>query len=393
MIVSEHVGNGAASAPVEFGDEFYAVQVLASLLIDPDRPAAFWRDGCVRAGRMAEQLLDATAALHRIGVQGGTTVAVLMEGNRPELLVARYAAHLLGACVVHIRSMNPRTDSISFSASTQTALLLETGATVLVVDDEHVDRARQLLAACEGELALVTAGPAKAGIASLAQPREQEPMPAQPSPDGRAAVTFTSGSTGAPKALGLSFAVWNRLVRLMARDPRVPTGPPTRMLAVTPMSHAVAPMLDAALATGGSVVLHEEFQPTAVLGCIEWLRVTDTYLAVPYLYQLLDHPGLPGTDVSSLRRIVYSGTPAAPHRISAAVRAFGPSLVQVYGASETGGISCLTPADHLEPDLLGTVGRPFPWVALQIREPVTRVEVPRGAVGEVFVRSPTAMLG
>jgi fatty-acyl-CoA synthase len=165
------------------------------------------------------------------------------------------------------------------------------------------------------------------------------------------------------------------------------------LLSVTPISHTTAPMADAALSGGGAVVLHNGFAAGEVLHAVAAHRVTDVYLAVPHLYRLLDHPGIADADLSSLRRVVYSGTPAAPARIAAAVEIFGDRLVQVYGTTETGGITSLTPLDHREPELLGTAGRPFPWVSLEIREPAAGAEVARGQTGEVWVRSPTTMAG
>lgn len=369
--------------------EHYPLRILDAATAEPQRPIVFWRDGCVRGGQLAEAVRDAAAVLQRSGAGPGRAVALLMASNRPELLVARYAAHLLGSAVVHVRSMNPRTDAVAFDEDTQAGLLELTGAAVLVVDDEHVTRGRRLVAQRAGT-ALVTSGVTGAGP-SLQTPRRgrASPHPA-PARSALAAVTFTSGSTGGPKAIGQSFGAWNRLVGLLEG---VPATPPPRFLASTPMSHTVAPVIDAALAAGGSVVLHEGFDATAVLRCVEWLRVTDLYLAVPHLVRLLEHPGLATTDTDSLRRVVYSGTPASPGRVAQAFAAFGDVLVQVYGTGETGGITCLTGEDHREPVLHGTVGRPFPWVDVELRDPDSGAVVARPGVGEVHVRTPTAMEG
>lgn len=90
-----------------------------------------------------------------------------------------------------------------------------------------------------------------------------------------------------------------------------------------------------------------------MLRAFEAHGVTDTYLAVPHLYRLTellaDAPGHgqgPGPDpvgdaLWSLRRVVYSGTPAAPHRIAEALRVFGPVLVQLYGTTEAAWASAI----------------------------------------------------
>ncbi|MCE0446316.1 AMP-binding protein [Streptomyces tricolor] len=77
------------------------------------------------------------------------------------------------------------------------------------------------------------------------------------------------------------------------------------------------------LLRGGSVVLRHGFEPGDVLAAIQRERITHTWLLPPLLYQLLDHPDLPRTDLSSLRRISYGGTAASPAR-SAGGRGAGP---------------------------------------------------------------------
>jgi fatty-acyl-CoA synthase len=214
-----------------------------------------------------------------------------------------------------------------------------------------------------------------------------EPPPYQP--DDLALVDFTSGSTSLPQLVCQSFRTRQALIdRLTASA----TGPAT-LLSVTPISHTTAPMVDATLAGGGIVVLHRGFDAQDVLDAVRELGITDIYLAVPHLYALLDHPTIADADVAGLRRVIYSGTPAATARIARAVEVFGDALTQVYGTTETGGISSLTDWDHREPELLGSVGRPFPWVDVRLCSPGSEVEVERGQAGEVHVRSDTVMTG
>ncbi|EFL19620.1 LOW QUALITY PROTEIN: AMP-dependent synthetase and ligase, partial [Streptomyces sp. C] len=112
--------------------------------------------------------------------------------------------------------------------------------------------------------------------------------------DRAAVVTYTSGSTGRPKGVRQPLAAWSALVlddaaQLAAEKPV--------MLVVTPLSHAAGPMADAVLCAGGTLVLHERFEAPAVLDAVAAYGVTRTYLAVPHLYALLDHPGLPACDL------------------------------------------------------------------------------------------------
>lgn len=344
----------------------------APTLLAPDR---------VLTGREVVARVRATAAaLATHGVGAGRVVALLSGPNDPDVVVARHAARLVGATVVHLRSMNPRTDEEEFAVEAQLDVLDRTGADVLVTDAASAPRAGELRTHRPHLLVVTTTD--DAGSAPVPDPWANDP-------EDCAVVDVTSGTTGAPRLVRQSHHSRERLVGRLADD----LGPvPTRLLSVTPVTHTTAPMLDAVLLRGGSVVLHRGFDADAVLDAVE-SGVTDLYLAVPHLCALLDHPRTAGARLTGLRRVVYSGTPAATHRVAAARAVFGDAVVQVYGTTETGGISALTPEDHDEPLLQGTVGRPFPWVQVEIRDPETGEPVPRTHAGAVWVRSETTADG
>ena len=380
--------------------EHYARRILHALSRNPDRVVLRWREDAVTGAGMAASVHTAAKALDGLGVGRGSTVAILTETNHPAMLIVRYAAHLLGAGIVFIRSHNPRSDAVELPREIQAGMLRECGARFLVCDGAHLARARELARDLRGELLLAGFGIGGADLgARLDDPPElrsgpapgEAPACAPYEPGDRAVVTHTSGSTGKPKSIDQSFRTWNAIVGAFpgSSDP----GRPSRILAVLPLSHTVGSMVDAVLAEGGSVVLHEGFDAAAVLDAFARERITDAYVAVPHLYRLTELARSGGADLSSLRRLVYSGTPASPRRIAEAHRTLGDSLVQLYGSTEAGGISSLTSPDHCEPELLPTVGRPFPWVRMRILDPETGAEVPRGRPGEVCVASPTVMDG
>ncbi|WP_445271344.1 AMP-binding protein, partial [Streptomyces sp. DSM 41634] len=125
------------------------------------------------------------------------------------------------------------------------------------------------------------------------------------------------------------------------------------------------------LASGGSVVLRDGFDPGDVLRCVERYRITRMLLSPPQLYLLMDHPEVDSTDLSSLTMVTYVGSPASPERLGVAVMVFGDVLIQVYATSEAGSVSMLSPAEHLDPRLRVTVGRPMPdWVRITDPDPV-----------------------
>ncbi|MFF9485633.1 class I adenylate-forming enzyme family protein [Streptomyces sp. NPDC014676] len=364
----------------------YTRRLLAALERDPARVVVHRPDAAVTAGELRASLLGSAALLRSLRVGPGTTVAILTGPNHPLMLSARYAVHLLGATSVYVRSMNPRTDTETFSLATQTELLRDLAVPLLLVDEEDEE------SAARGRwLARRRPGLTVRAIPRTADGAGTVPSAPPPRPDDLAVVDFTSGSTGRPKMVAQRHGTREHLVGRLA-DGLDPRGPAT-LLSVTPVSHTTAPMADAVLCGGGTVVLHDEFDADATLAAIAEHHVTDAYLAVPHLYRLLDHPLITSYDLSSLRRITYSGTPASPGRVREAVRLLGDVLIQVYGTTEAGGISSLTPLDHREPELLGSVGRPFPWVRVEIRAPGTGTPLGRGQSGEIWIDSPTVSAG
>jgi fatty-acyl-CoA synthase len=74
---------------------------------------------------------------------------------------------------------------------------------------------------------------------------------------------------------------------------------------------------------------------------------------------------------------------------------FDCAFINWFGMTEiAGSATLLSPEDHdlARPHLLQTVGKPYPGMSLQIRAPDRRV-LARGEPGEIWIKSPTVMLG
>ncbi|CAM5693297.1 2-succinylbenzoate--CoA ligase [Streptomyces tendae] len=160
------------------------------------------------------------------------------------------------------------------------------------------------------------------------------------------------------------------------------------------LMHLAGIFADTALLEGGSVVLRHDFDPGDVLATVERERITHTWLLPPLLYRLLDHPDVSDTDLSSLTRVSYGGTAAAPTRLRQAAELLGPVLYGLYGQAEA---QLITETGPAEQELTGreghpTVGRAVPGVEIVVQDTDGTVLAP-GTPGEVLVRSPYAMHG
>jgi acyl-CoA synthetase (AMP-forming)/AMP-acid ligase II len=131
------------------------------------------------------------------------------------------------------------------------------------------------------------------------------------------------------------------------------------------------------------------FDPTAFIFATAVHRPTVTCLVPTALQLLLDHKSGQATDFSSLRRILYAGSPIGQHTLQQALDTVGCDFVQFYGTTETFIITLLRPEQHRldNPDLLKSCGQPMPGVELRIVDPNGH-DLPTGETGEVLVRSP-----
>ncbi|WP_369356374.1 AMP-binding protein [Streptomyces sp. cg2] len=370
----------------------YVDLVLAALARDPDRPVVTTADGHdIAAGALHATVHRMAAVLGTHGVGRGRTVAVLSR-NRPEALAARYAVNLLGARVVLLYD--------GMAAETLTRVTESAETDLLLADPDLYDTARALLDGCTGSRPeAMTFGPPPAGAAPLGPDllAACAALPATPAVPGAAraeddwCIRHTGGTTGVPKGVRMTH---RGIAAMLGGTSWETAGAPPRFLACTSLAHLAGIVADATLVAGGSVVLHREFDPTAVLATVARARITHLWLLPPLLYRLLDDPTLPSTDLGSLTRITYGGCIASASRMREAAEAFGPVLHGWYGQSEAMSITEAGPADHadIRTDRPMTVGRPMPGVTLAVRDTEGR-DLPPGQPGEIHVRSAGVMRG
>ncbi|WP_330333055.1 AMP-binding protein [Streptomyces sp. NBC_00536] len=370
----------------------YVSDILSVFAAAPDSPAVNWRGETSTGGEMIRSVTDAFHALHDSGVRAGDVVAVLVAPNSPEMLTARYAAHLLGGAVCYLRSTNPGTSEVTLPLDQQVQILRDTAAVTVYTDAENAPRAAELAEGAGGlPVTRVT------GDAGEKDRTGDAPRTAPWDPDALALITFTSGSTGRPKGIRLAGRAYNGLVQGMVAAGGEAAG--FKLLVTTPLSHTVGSMADTALALGGVVHLHENFNAEQFVNAVADEGIIWTFMATVHLFQLLDHlegRGLKDVEegrLASLQRLIYSGSAAAPARIAQAVKAFGLIMVQAYGTGETGRLTTLFPHEHLDPWLSTTVGRPFPDVEVVVGDQESGAPLATGEVGEVRVRSPYTMDG
>lgn len=366
------------------GDANYVEAILARFSADPRKVVAYLGNGTrVSRGELSSLVHRMAHVLTGYGVGPGSTVT-LLSGNRIEILAARYAVNLVGARVVFLYQ--------GMASASQAHIVSDVDTDVLVVDAGLAAGATHVLTESPVK-AVLTLGPCDIGedLLELAAAAPLSPVPAhQFAPDEVWAIRHTGGTTGHPKGILMPHSTFAAVADYVGQADGYSEA--AVMLVCTTVAHAAGYMIDSILVGGGAIVLHEHFDAGRVLADIAAYEVTHLYLLPPLLYQLLDHPAVATANTSSLRNVSYTGCPASPTRLRQAVARFGPVLCQVYGQTEAGIVTVLTPAEHTRPELLATVGRPLPGVSIRIVDADSK-EAPVGQPGEVCVRPTTISPG
>lgn len=301
------------------------------------------------------------AALAKDGVTAGQRVAV-MASNRPEFLAVVLAIWRLAASAVLISPAWKR---------------------------DEVDHALALT----GPAHAVGDHPVLAGLMPMLNLDEPVPPadpatgPAPPA-EADAALVFSSGTTGLPKAVrhthaSLDEAVrhWRHALQLTHHD---------RIQVATPPSHILGLLnLLTAWETGACVRLHRRFDIDRVLHHIESDRITVEMAVAPIALAIASHPGLESYDLSSLRYIMWGATPVNANVAQTVTRRTGVSWLPAYGTTELPVIAC----NPIEDARLDTVGRAVPGVDLRVVSLETGEPVGPGEVGEIQARSASLMAG
>ncbi|HET8813696.1 MAG TPA: o-succinylbenzoate--CoA ligase [Solirubrobacterales bacterium] len=185
---------------------------------------------------------------------------------------------------------------------------------------------------------------------------------------------LTSGSTGAPRPIPLSYGnfLWNAVGSAF----NIGVEPEDRWLCCIPLSHiAGLGIVMRSVIYGTAAVVHDGFDADRVGEALERDGITQVSLVATMLTRLLEA----GVNLSGPRAILVGGGPVPEEPLEEAL-AMGATVVQTYGLTETcSQVTTLAPADARRK--LGSAGRPLLTTHLRIQE------------GEILVQGPTVAPG
>jgi len=298
-------------------------------------------------GAIAEEIASVAGGLRARGVRRGDAVAWQLR-NVSEVVLLYRACWRLGAVAVPVHHAMGTADAA--------AALAQVEPRIVLTEPGDVD-----------------------GLVGLAPPVTPSASAARPA--DLAVALFTSGSTGAPKAVlhtqrGLAYKA--RLMRdvhgLTAAD---------AVLMPAPLAH-ISGLLNGVLLPGVAgmrTVLMERWDPEEALDLIASDRITFMIGPPTFFVTLMGAGGFSAERVQSLRLISSGGAGVTPAFVDQARAAFGAVVKRTYGSTEAPTVTTSHEGDPVD-RARDTDGRPTGEVELRI-----------GDGGELWLRGPELFVG
>jgi len=152
------------------------------------------------------------------------------------------------------------------------------------------------------------------------------------------------------------------------------------------------------VAKGAKPVLlaSEKFDEEEIWGLVEEHRITNMFTVPTILTRMVRHPAVDRFDHSSLRYVIYAGSPMYRADQKEALEKLGKGMVQYYGLGEVTGNASGLPRE--EPSLDdaampgGSCGYARTGMEIVIKDPEGKILAP-GEQGEICVRGPAVFAG
>jgi fatty-acyl-CoA synthase len=365
--------------------ELYSPERLA--IVDAGKDPAWrltYRDLNVRANRLANWLKK------NAGIEQGDRVAIYARDG-VEHLDTFFACSKLGA--IHT-ALNWR-----LHWREMLEILKDTTPKVLIYSDDFAESVTQIQNSLEGQpytiqyyLHIEGEGvPGSLHFETSLQGSVDTPVTCESlEAEDTAALIFTGGTTGLPKAAQVSHRMiaWNTLntvIHDVTHD--------DIYLNVFPMFHTGGLFVYTLpqVVFGGTTLLVRQFDPQQVLELLESEQVT-VFAGVPTMYQMLTQaPNWEQVDLSSLRFCTSGGAPLPVPLVEKYTREKGIRFKQGFGMTEFGpGLFALAPEDAIRK--AGSIGRPTFYVDARIVNDAGDFLGP-DEVGELVLKGPSFCSG
>jgi long-chain acyl-CoA synthetase len=329
----------------------------------PDRQALVESGGrSLTWAQLEDEVARLATGLGAHGVRAGQRVMIVV-GNRIEF-VTTYLA-VLRAQVVAV-PVNPRS-----TAGEVARMVADSGTRLVVVDETALDVVRRALAELGPEVVaptvVVTGAEPGGGEVALADLRAEvvRPVPPLPDPEKLAALLYTSGTSGLPRAAMLSHrALLANLEQVAAVEPPMMHGDDV-VLGVLPLFHVYGlnAVLGGVLRHRARLLLVEHYDPQAVLDLIDDEACSVVPIAPPVFAHWLPDEHL-RERLGPVRLVLSGSAPLEAEVIEKFTSITGIPVHQGYGLTEAAPVVTSTLCSK-EPHA-GSVGAALPGIELRL---------------------------
>src|SRR6185437_1037289 len=334
-----------------------------------------WRE----AMRQAQQI---AAGFAKLGLVRGDRIAILL-GNRIEFPLVLFAAAQAGLATVLLGTRQQKPE-IAY-------VLNDCGAKALIHEAVLADRLPDAadVSALQHRIA-VDDDTARSQFSRLLA--DESYPAADAGEEDTALLMYTSGTTGRPK--GAMLAHCNVIHSSMIYEACMGLTAADRSIAAVPLAHVtgVVANITCMARCAGTLIIVAEFKAAEYLKVAARERVTQTVM-VPAMYNLcLLQADFDGYDLGAWRIGGYGGAPMPIATIEKlAVKVPGLKLINAYGSTETTSPSTIMPPE-LTAAHIDSVGLPCPGADIVVVDAAGR-ELPRGEIGEIWIRSGSVIRG
>jgi 2-furoate---CoA ligase len=272
----------------------------------PDHEAVVDGDVRLTYRELRELAARVAGALEQLGLARGGRLAAVLQ-NTHETVTLYWAAQWLGASFVPLSWRASRADIEYCIEDSEAGLVATKEDGVIAIGETTFEE--------------LLAGEEHGGALDLDESAES-------------LMLYTSGTTGRPKGVPRS----HRADRSGGLSQVVQHGLHygDRTLGVMPLYHTMGiHSLLAMSVVGGCFVAQRRWDASEALDLIERERITALYLAPTLYHDLVRHPRVASSGLSSVRALAYAGAAMTSALVEECVEAFAPRLfVNHYGSTE-----------------------------------------------------------
>lgn len=346
----------------------------------PNKVALIARERSMTFAEVKEAVTSLSAHMQREGVMQGDRVGLLLP-NSIAFALGYYAAQSLGAVatVMDARLRGRELEGVLRDGDlrlliSHRGLMSEIAGTL-----SGFDRLPRWIVDGEGDECFekrLSSPPSTRFAAPVLEPEQD------------ALILYTSGTTGEPKGVVLSYINLAQYPHVMTEMGM--TDSTSVWGCMLPMSHIVGPILcNDAADKGCALVIFDQINPISLLEGIERYKIT-IFPGVPPIFQLLlGVRNLKDYDTRSVKLAAMMGT-TVPLPLMRAFKAAQPHIkvIQGYGLTETSPMITLMDPARAE-EKMGSIGRLVPGVEVRVVNEVGEDTTE----GEIITRGPHVMKG